>query len=127
MLTLTPAAARAIHAAAERSGLDDDDWALRLAADVDPAGALRFGMGFDEAREADMAFTDHGVALLVGASSREWLTGVTLDYVVEASGAEQFVFLPPNPSDDAPSAGGCGTGGCLSCASSRSGGCGSAG
>lgn len=134
MLTLTPAAARAIHAAAQRSGLADDDWALRLAADVDAAGALRFGMGFDEEREADLAFTDHGVALLVGSSSRAWLTGVTLDLVAGASGVEQFVFLPAaehaEPAASTGSAGGCGgvgQGGCPSCAGARSAGCGGSG
>lgn len=119
MLSLTPAAARAIHAAAEHSGLGDD-WALRLAADVDDAGALRFGMGFDETREADLSFVDHGVALLVGAASRELLTGVTLDFV-----AERFVFLPPAEDDPAlaGSASGCGSGGCGSCGGGRTGGC----
>lgn len=119
MLSLTPAAARAIHTAAEHSGLGDD-WALRLAADLDAEGALRFGMGFDETREADLSFVDHGVALLVGAASRELLTGVTLDFV-----AERFVFLPPDEDDSAPgpAAGGCGSGGCGSCGSARTGGC----
>jgi iron-sulfur cluster assembly protein len=124
MLNLTPAAARAIHSAAERSGLGDE-WALRLAADVDGDGALRFGMGFDDEREADLAFTDHGVPLLVGAASREWLTGVTLDFVAGPDGAEQFIFLPPEDNAPAPSgSAGCGSGGCSSCASTRSGGCG---
>ena len=131
MLTLTPAAARAIQAAALRSGLADDDCALRLAADVDATGALRFGMGFDEEREADLAFSDHGVALLVGASSREWLSGVTLDFVAGATGAEQFVFLPPaepaDPTAAASACGGVGTGGCPSCAGARSVGCGGSG
>lgn len=131
MLTLTPAAAHAIHAAAQRSGLADDDWALRLAADVDAAGALRFGMGFDEEREADLVFTDHGVALLVGASSREWLAGVTLDFVAGQSGVEQFVFLPPaepaQPIGPGEAASGCGSGGCPSCAAARSVGCGGSG
>jgi hypothetical protein len=54
MLTLTPAAAREIQSAALRSGLPDDDWALRIAADVDAEGAIRFGLGFDEEREADL-------------------------------------------------------------------------
>lgn len=121
MLSLTPAAARAIHTAAERSGLGDE-WALRLAADLDEAGALRFGMGFDETREADLSFVDHGVALLVGAASRELLTGVTLDFV-----AERFVFLPPaedEAGNPGAGAGSCGSGGCPSCGSARTGGCG---
>ena len=63
MLTLTPAAAREIQAAALRSGLPEDDWALRIAADVDAEGAIRFGLGFDEEREADLSFTDHVVDL----------------------------------------------------------------
>ena len=119
MLTLTPAAAREIQSAALRSGLPDDDWALRIAADVDAEGAIRFGLGFDEEREADLSFTNHGVALLVGAPSRELLTGVTLDFVPTGPNAWGFVFLPPEEAV-AP-AGGCGSGGC------SSGGCASAG
>lgn len=123
MLTLTPAAAREIQSAAMRSGLPDDDWALRIAADVDAEGAIRFGFGFDEEREADLSFTDHGVALLVGAPSRELLTGVTLDFVLTGPDTWGFVFLPPEQAVAA--AGGCGSGGCSSggCASTGRGGC----
>jgi iron-sulfur cluster assembly protein len=123
MLTLTPTAAREIQAAALRSGLPDDDWALRIAADVDAEGAIRFGLGFDEEREADLSFTDHGVALLVGAPSRELLTGVTLDFVPTGPDAWGFIFLPPE-EQVAPSAG-CGSGGCSSggCASTGRSGC----
>ena len=124
MLTLTPAAAREIQAAALRSGLPEDDWALRIAADVDAEGVIRFGLGFDEEREADLSFTDHGVALLVGAPSQELLAGVTLDFVPMGSDAWGFVFLPP---EELPApARGCGSGGCASggCASTGRGGCG---
>lgn len=125
MMTLTPAAAREIQSAAERSGLDED-WALRIAADMDDRGAIRFGLGFDEEREADLSFVDHGVALLVGAPSRELLTGVTLDFVATGPESWGFVFLPPDEVAPAISAGAgsCGSGGCSSCGSSTSrGGC----
>ena len=119
MLTLTPSAAREIQAAAERSGLDDGDWALRIAADVDTGGELRFGMGFDEARQADLAYTDHGVPLLIGSPSQSLLAGVTLDFVqlqaetdpgstpAQDAAGWGFVFLPPA---DEPAGGGTGTG-----------------
>jgi Fe-S cluster assembly iron-binding protein IscA len=125
MLTLTPAAASAILDSARRSGLEDD-WALRLAADVDEQGDLRFGMGFDEEREADLAFVSEGVPLLVGQPSVEWLAGVTLDF-----SAAGFVFLPPQEGIPGGTGGtACnvrdgqgGRGGCGSCSGGPGGGC----
>lgn len=111
MFTLTPAATNEILAAAERS--DAIGLALRVAAQRDDDGSVRFGMGFDEERVGDDPLRFEDLTVLVGSGSRALLDGVVLDFVEIEPGLPQFVFIPPASAPDAPSA--CGSGGCGSC------------
>jgi len=98
MITVTPSAAQQIRVAATQS--DCDEMGLRIAARRDPAGALHYAMGFDEARDDDLVVTSEGVALVVAPSQTELLDGLTLDYVEFEPGDFRFIFINPN---DAPS------------------------
>lgn len=91
MLTLTPAAAAAILAAANRTGAEG--MALRLAARADADGAVEFGLGFDEERERDRVVESHGLRILVAPPSQQLLSGVTLDFGVLENGQLGFVFV----------------------------------
>lgn len=117
MISLTKVAAEQIAQAARESGAEN--MALRIAARLNEAGMLEFGLGFDEERDNDSRLESYGVTLLVHPSSAEYLQGVTIDYAESAPGEAHFIFMMPNQGGD--EGGGCGSGGC------GSGGCGSGG
>lgn len=119
MISLTKAAAEQIRLAAANS--DAQGMALRLAAKINAAGMLEFGMGFDQERENDTVQESWGITLLISKHSAPYLEDVTLDFTEIAPGQMSFVFL--KPGSEAPSGGGCGSGGC----GSGGGGCGSGG
>ncbi len=123
MINLTKSAAEQIAQAAKDAGADN--MALRIAATVNDAGMLEFGMGFDDERTNDTIVESFGVTLLVHPSSAEYLGGVTIDFSEVSPGESRFVFMMPDQGgscgsqDGASQGGGCGSGGC------GSGGCGS--
>lgn len=122
MISLTKQAAEQIRLAAENS--DAQGMGLRLAAKVNEAGMLEFGMGFDQERENDAVHESWGITLLVSKHSAPYLQDVTLDFTEIAPGQQSFVFMKPGTEES--SGGGCGSGGCGSGSSGcGSGGCGS--
>lgn len=121
MISLTKAAAEQIRLAAANS--DAQGMALRLAAKVNEAGMLEFGMGFDQERENDAVHESWGITLLISKHSAPYLQDVTLDFTEIAPGQKSFVFMKPGSEE--PAGGGCGSGGCGS--TSAGGGCGSGG
>jgi iron-sulfur cluster assembly protein len=123
MITVTPQAAERIKAATLESGAQD--MGLRLAARPLEDGSLDYGMGFDYERENDQLVETHGLTVFISPASRDYLEGVTLDYVELEPGDFRFIFIPADaPKEEAgscasgagekKSGGGCG-GGC-SCA-----------
>ncbi len=119
MISLTKEAADQIRAAAAQSGADN--LGLRIAARVNDAGMLEFGMGFDDERSNDSAVDSWGVTLLVNAQSKPYLDDVTIDFTEVNPGESRFVFSKASAAScgSGGGGGGCGTGGC------GSGGCGS--
>lgn len=121
MINLTKSAAEQIVQAARQSGAEN--MGLRIAAKVNDAGMLEFGMGFDDERSNDSIVESFGVTLLVHAASAQYLDGVTIDFAEVTPGESRFVFMMPNQGEeggcDSGEGGSCGSGGC------GSGGCGS--
>lgn len=116
MISLTKEAAAQIRVAAEQSGAAN--MGLRVAARINDAGMMEFGMGFDDERSNDAAVDSWGVTLLINAQSAPMLDDVTIDFTEVSPGESRFVFMKA-------SAGGCGTGG--GNGGSGGGGCGSGG
>lgn len=116
MISLTKEAAEQIRVAAEQSGAAN--MGLRVAARINDAGMMEFGMGFDDERSNDAAVDSWGVTLLINAQSAPMLDDVTIDFTEVSPGESRFVFMKA-------SAGGCGTGG--GNGGSSGGGCGSGG
>ena len=115
---VTVAAAEQIR----KSMPENENPALRIAAKMMEDGSVEVGMGFDEQRELDLEIVTNGINVLIGATSREILEGVTLDFQEVAPGNFNFVFVPPEDKRPAPpTGGGCGAAGC------GSGGCGGGG
>lgn len=113
MISLTKEAAAQILASAKEA--DAENMALRVAARINDAGMMEFGMGFDDERSNDSVVDSWGVTLLVNAQSAPMLDDVTIDFSEVSPGESRFVFMK------ASAAGGCGTGG------GGGGGCGSGG
>jgi iron-sulfur cluster assembly protein len=118
MISLTKEAAEQVRASAQESGAAN--MALRIAARVNQAGMLEFGMGFDDERSNDTLVDSWGVTLLVNAESAPMLDDVTIDFSEVNPGEHRFVFMKASAQD---SGGGCGSSG----GSSAGGGCGSGG
>ncbi|NWG76334.1 MAG: iron-sulfur cluster assembly accessory protein [Rubrivivax sp.] len=116
MITLTKEAAEQVRVAQKDAGAEN--MALRIAARVNDAGMLEFGMGFDDERANDTTVDVWGVTLLVNAQSAPMLEDVTIDFAEVSPGESRFVFMK------ASAGGGCGSGGC---GSGGGGGCGSGG
>lgn len=121
MINLTKSAAEQITQAARQSGAEN--MGLRIAAKVNDAGMLEFGMGFDNERSNDSIIESYGVILLVHQSSAQYLQGVTIDFAEVGPGESRFVFMMPDQggSDGCGSnegggcsSGSCGSGGCSS-------------
>lgn len=122
MISLTKEAAAQVRASAQQSGTDN--MALRIAARVNQAGMLEFGMGFDDERSNDTLVDSWGVTLLVNAESAPMLDDVTIDFSEVSPGEHRFVFMKASAQgggcgSSGGNGGGCGSGGC------GSGGCGS--
>lgn len=124
MISLTKEAAEQIRLAAANS--DAQGMALRLAARVNEAGMLEFGMGFDQERENDAIHESWGITLLISKHSAPYLQDVTLDFTEIAPGQKSFVFMKPG-TEEPSGGGGCGSGGCGSGGGGGGGGCGSGG
>ncbi|MDQ1363812.1 MAG: iron-sulfur cluster assembly protein [Pseudomonadota bacterium] len=95
MIRLTAEAAMQIRAAARQSNLEG--MPLRLAGSKNSDGSIHYGMGFDDFREGDAAFTSDHVELVVSAASIDLLDGMTVDFVEIEPGKPQFIFI--NPKD----------------------------
>jgi len=115
MISLTKEAAAQVRASAQESGADN--LALRIAARVNQAGMLEFGMGFDDERSNDTIVESWGVTLLVNAESAAMLDDVTVDFSEVSPGEHRFVFMKASAQE----------GGCSTAASNSGGGCGGCG
>lgn len=125
MINLTKNAADQIRAAAQQA--EAGNLGLRIAAKVNDAGMLEFGMGFDEERDKDAIQESWGITLLISPHSAPLLDDVTIDFAEVTPGEPRFVFMK---GDMEPPGGGCGSGsggGCGSGGGKTSGGCGSGG
>ena len=124
MISLTREAADQIRTSALQSGAEN--LGLRVAARVNDAGMLEFGMGFDDERSNDSAVDSWGVTLLINAQSKPYLDDVTIDFAEVNPGESRFVFSKASAAGGCGSGGGGGGGG-GGCGSGGSGGCGSGG
>jgi iron-sulfur cluster assembly protein len=95
MITITPAAAKQIHASAKEGRMEG--LAVRIAASRNPDGTIHYGMGFDDNQlDGDTHISSEGIDVVISEASKGLLDGMTLDYVELEPGAHQFIFLNPN-------------------------------
>ena len=102
MISITPQAAEQIRKSAPQPTGSEGVY-LRLAARLDEAGVIQYGMGFDDKADGDVQVVAGGVNVLVSPGCVELLTGATLDFVEINPGEARFIFANPNdPSHKAP-------------------------
>lgn len=95
MITITPQAAEQIRRSAEQTNATGVP--LRLAARRLEDGTIDYGMGFDDRiRDDDTRVAADGVEVLISNTSKDLLTGATLDYVELSPGEFHFIFINPN-------------------------------
>jgi iron-sulfur cluster assembly protein len=94
MFKVTKAAASQIRSSAT-SG-DAEELALRIAATLQPDGAIEYQMGFDDVGVEDVLINSRGVDVVFAKPQKELLNGTVLDYVEIEPGAYRFIFMNPN-------------------------------
>ncbi len=96
VLELTEAAAEMVKVALQREGLATH--ALRVSVVGGGCSGFQYSLNFDDAaRPDDIVVEQHGVRMLVDATSVQYLHGTTIDYVKGLHGAG-FKFHNPKAS-----------------------------
>ena len=103
MVNLTPAAAEKLSGIMSQKGMADTH-ALRVFVKGGGCGGMQYGMTFDEAREGDEVYEQHGLRIIVDSTSLFYIDGANIDYVDNLMGGG---FHIDNPQ--ATSACGCGS------------------
>lgn len=111
MFSITEAAAEQIQHAALQAG--SPEMLLRVAAKLDEAGELIYGMGFDEERDQDLRLESAGITVLIGEPSLQLLKGTVLDFVQLGPEDWRFIFIG-HGDNQYPTSGGCAPSGCAS-------------
>ena len=68
---------------------------LRVGVRGGGCSGFQYQLAFDEQRDGDVVFTDHGLKLLVDAQSLPYVDGSTIEYVESLQGAG-FQVVNPN-------------------------------
>lgn len=103
MVTLTPTAAEKLSGIMSQKGMADTH-ALRVFVKGGGCGGMQYGMTFDEKREGDEIYEQHGLRVIVDSTSLFYIDGANIDYVDNLMGGG---FHIDNPQ--ATSACGCGS------------------
>lgn len=94
MIKITPEAAAQVRQSAEQNKARD--MSLRIAVRREDDGTFVYGMGFDDEGADDAHFESEGISVLISNSSKDLITGATLDFVEINPGERQFIFINPN-------------------------------
>jgi iron-sulfur cluster assembly protein len=103
MVNLTPTAAEKLSGIMSQKGMVESH-ALRVFVKGGGCGGMQYGMTFDEAREGDEVYEQHGMRVIVDSTSLFYIDGANIDYVDNLMGGG---FHIDNPQ--ATSACGCGS------------------
>ncbi len=76
-------------------GSDAETAGLRVGVRGGGCSGFQYQLAFDEQRDGDVVFTDHGLKLLVDAQSLAYVDGSTIEYVESLQGAG-FQVVNPN-------------------------------
>jgi len=103
MVNLTPAAAEKLSGIMSQKGMVESH-ALRVFVKGGGCGGMQYGMTFDQARDGDEVYEQHGLRVIVDSTSLFYIDGANIDYVDNLMGGG---FHIDNP--EATSSCGCGS------------------
>jgi iron-sulfur cluster assembly protein len=95
MITLTDKGAEKVHEFLTGGGLTVEGAGLRVGVRGGGCSGFQYVLAFDEQRDGDAVFSDHGVKLLIDEPSLPYVRGSTIDYVDGLQGAG---FQVDNPN-----------------------------
>jgi iron-sulfur cluster assembly protein len=93
MVNLTPAAAEKLSGIMSQKGMADSH-ALRVFVKGGGCGGMQYGMTFDEAREGDEVYEQHGLRVIVDSTSLFYIDGANIDYVDNLMGGGFHIDNP---------------------------------
>ena len=87
MITLTDKGAEKVHEFLAGQGEVADNAGLRVGVKGGGCSGFQYQLAFDEQRDGDEVFEDHGLKLLVDTASLPYVRGSVIDYVESLQGA----------------------------------------
>jgi len=93
MVNLTPTAAEKLSGIMSQKGMVDSH-ALRVFVKGGGCGGMQYGMTFDEAREGDEVYEQHGLRVIVDSTSLFYIDGANIDYVDNLMGGGFHIDNP---------------------------------
>lgn len=93
MITLTSNAAEKLGGIMQEKGLFDTH-ALRVFVRGGGCGGMQYGMTFDEARDGDEVYEQHGLRVIVDPTSLFYIDGASIDYVDSLMGGGFHIDNP---------------------------------
>jgi iron-sulfur cluster assembly protein len=93
MVSLTPAAAEKLSGIMSEKGMLDTH-ALRVFVKGGGCGGMQYGMTFDQQREGDEVYEQHGLRVVVDSTSLFYIDGANIDYVDNLMGGGFHIDNP---------------------------------
>jgi iron-sulfur cluster assembly protein len=93
MVNLTPTAAEKLSGIMSQKGMADTH-ALRVFVKGGGCGGMQYGMTFDEARDGDEVYEQHGLRVIVDSTSLFYIDGANIDYVDNLMGGGFHIDNP---------------------------------
>jgi len=93
MITLTESAAKKLGATMQGKDLPESH-ALRVFVKGGGCGGMQYGMTFDEPRDGDQVYEQHGMRVIVDETSLFYVTGASIDYVDNLMGGGFHIDNP---------------------------------
>ena len=95
MITFSEKGAEKVHEFLSAQNADVDTHGLRVGVRGGGCSGFQYALAFDQQRDEDEVFTDHGLRLLVDRQSLPYVRGAIVDYVEGLQGAG---FKVENPN-----------------------------
>jgi iron-sulfur cluster assembly protein len=93
MVNLTPTAAEKLSGIMSQKGMIESH-ALRVFVKGGGCGGMQYGMTFDEARDGDEVYEQHGLRIIVDSTSLFYIDGANIDYVDNLMGGGFHIDNP---------------------------------
>ena len=87
MITITDTGAQKVREFLDAQQADVSVAGLRVGVRGGGCSGFQYQLAFDEQRESDLVFEDHGLKLLVDRESLQFVSGSTIDYEESLQGA----------------------------------------